>query len=349
MAGLRVVIVGGGIGGLAAAIALLSKGAQVQVYEQAQALGDVGACVVLAPNSLRVLSRLGVEDRVARLGVRFTDLQFHRADGTVVSRETYSAPENMRLGLHRADLVAAQAACLPQEVVYTGYQCVGFAQDDQRAVVTFANGVSVEADVVVAADGIHSTLQRYVVEPREPVFSGVMAYRGVIPTQRVQEWPLGATRFWVGHGKQLLVYPVRAGELLNYVGFVPTDEQMRESWSAPGDPAQLSAEFAQGWDPLVERIFSQIETTFRWGLYDREPLPRWSQGRLTLLACCPTWGKVPTRPSKMGWRWRHCSKVEAPLMSRTFWFATRSCGVSGQHCFNRAPGAMLHAWARRSP
>lgn len=255
----------------------------MQVYEQAQELGDVGAGVVLAPNSLRVLSRLGVEDRVARVGVRFTDSQFRRADGTVVSSETYSAPGNMRLALHRADLVTALAASLPQEVVYTGYQCVGFAQDDQRAVVTFTNGISVEADVVVAADGIHSTLQRYVVEPREPVFSGVVAYRGVIPTQRVQEWPLGATRFWVGHGKHLLAYPVCAGELLNFVGFVPADEQMRESWSAPGDPAQLSAEFGQGWDPLVERIFSQVETTFRWGLYDREPLPRWSQGRLTLL------------------------------------------------------------------
>jgi salicylate hydroxylase len=150
-------------------------------------------------------------------------------------------------------------------------------------VVTFANGVRAEAEVVVGADGIHSTLQRHVVEPREPVFSGTVAYRGVIPARRVSEWPAGARRMWIGHGQFLLVYPVRAGELLNYVGVVLADEQMRESWSAPGDPAQLAAAFAEGWDPLVGRLLAQVETTFRWGLYDRDPLTRWSRGRLTLL------------------------------------------------------------------
>jgi salicylate hydroxylase len=278
MAELRVAIIGGGIGGLSAAVALLSRGAQVQVYEQAPRLDEVGAGVALQPNGLRVLERLSVGDRVAGVGARFTEWRFCQMDGTVVSRETFTT-----LGLHRADLVTALVASLPQDVVHTGHRCVGFAQDDRRAVVTFDNGVSVEADVVVAADGIHSTLQRYVVEPREPVFSGVVAYRGVMPARRVPEWPEGAFRVWAGYGKHLLVFPVRGGELLNYVGFVPADEQMRESWSASGDPAQLSAEFAEGWDPMVGRILSQVETTFRWGLYDREPLPRWSQGRLTLL------------------------------------------------------------------
>ena len=79
-------------------------------------------------------------------------------------------------------------------------------------------------------------------------------------------------RNWLGAGKHFLVFPVRASELVNYVGFVPTDEQMKESWSAPGDPAALAQEFA-GWDPLVEAIIAQVKTTFRWGLYDREPLP----------------------------------------------------------------------------
>ncbi|MGH2588545.1 MAG: FAD-dependent monooxygenase, partial [Dehalococcoidia bacterium] len=95
-------------------------------------------------------------------------------------------------------------------------------------------------------------------------------------------WPAGAMRNWLSAGKHFLVYPVRAGQFLNYVGFVPTDEQMKESWSAPGDPAALAQEFA-GWDPLVEAIIARVDTTFRWGLYDREPLPRWTRGRLTLL------------------------------------------------------------------
>jgi salicylate hydroxylase len=187
------------------------------------------------------------------------------------------------LGLHRADLVTDLAAHLPEEVVQTGHQCVAFAQDAQRAMVTFTSGAQAEAEVVVGADGIHSTLQHDVVAPREPVFSGTVAYRGLIPAAQVPEWPAGSFRIWLGAGKLLLVYPVRAGELLNFVGAVPADEQMRESWSAPGDPAQLAAAFADGWEPLVGRILAQVKTTFRWGLYDRDPLPHWSWGRLTLL------------------------------------------------------------------
>ena len=149
--------------------------------------------------------------------------------------------------------------------------------------VSFDNGVSVEADVVIAADGIHSTLQRYVIERLPPVFSGVVAHRGVIPAARVPDWSWPrALVNWVGKGKHFLVFPVRAGTLLNDVGFVSADEQMRESWSAPGDPAVLTAEFAD-WDPWLSRLLSRVDATFRWGLYDRDPLPRWTHGRLTLL------------------------------------------------------------------
>jgi salicylate hydroxylase len=184
-------------------------------------------------------------------------------------------------GMHRADLLEMLASNLPGDVVRTDHRCIGFEQDEEHATVSFENGEHIEADVVVGADGIHSTLQQYVVAPSAPLFSGSVAYRGVVPAERVS-WPAGATRMWVGAGKHFLAYPVRAGEMLNYVGFVPTDEQMKESWSAPGDPAALAQEFA-GWDAQVERIIAQIDATFRWGLYDREPLPRWTRGRLTLL------------------------------------------------------------------
>ena len=170
---------------------------------------------------------------------------------------------------------------LPTDIIATGHRCVGFEQSADEATVTFANGERVRADVVVGADGIHSALQQYVVEPSPPVPSGSMAYRGVISAASVN-WPAGVMRNWLGPGKRFMVYPLRAGELLNYVGFVPTDEQMKESWSAAGDPASLAAEFA-GWDPLVREVISQVSVCFRWGIYDREPLPRWSRGRLTLL------------------------------------------------------------------
>ena len=108
-----------------------------------------------------------------------------------------------------------------------------------------------------------------------------MAYRGVISAASV-DWPRGAMRNWMGPDKRFMVYPLRANQLINYVGFVPMDEQMKESWSAPGDPAALAREFAD-WDPVISAIIAQVETTFRWGLYDRDPLPTWTRGRLTLL------------------------------------------------------------------
>jgi salicylate hydroxylase len=134
---------------------------------------------------------------------------------------------------------------------------------------------------VIGADGIHSVLQQYVVEPAEPVFSGTVAYRGLVPAARLPGWPQ-LLLVWGGEGKHLLTFPVRAGQLINFVGFVPADRQMHESWLAPGDPAALADEFAH-WSPDVRRLADQIETTFKWGLYDRNPLPKWINGRLALL------------------------------------------------------------------
>ncbi|MDT7792814.1 MAG: hypothetical protein QOD59_2250 [Mycobacterium sp.] len=284
MRSMRVLVVGGGIGGLSAALAMRFAGAKVRVYEQAAEFGEVGAGVGLFPNSMRILQRLGVAGPVTRLAAPIDEWWMLAPGGSVVSHQVAGSDGPISsLGMYRPDLVAELAARLPRGALHTGYRCVAFRQDDRYAVVTFDNGVSVEADVVIAADDIHSTLQRCVVKPRRPVFSGVVAYRGVMPAARVPGWPWPhALVNWVGQGKHFLVFPVRAGTLLNYVGFLPAGEQMGESWSAPGDPAVLAAEFAD-WDPRLSRLISRIDTTFRWGLYDRDPLPRWINGRLALL------------------------------------------------------------------
>jgi len=280
---LRAAIVGGGIGGVAAANALRQRGVDVSIYEQAAALTEVGAGVALQPNGIRVLRRLGFGDALIRLGARWRDPQFRRADGSPIAPmwPPELASEIEFYGMHRADLLGMLVAALPLDIVTTGHRCIGFEQNDDEAIITFASGARVTADVVIAADGIHSTLQQFVVPPSAPLPSASVAYRGIVSAASVC-WPPQAMRNWLGAGKHFLVYPVRAGELLNFVGFVPTDEQMRESWSAPGDPAALAKEFA-GWDPMVETIIAQVSTTFRWGLYDREPLPTWTRGRLTLL------------------------------------------------------------------
>jgi salicylate hydroxylase len=184
--------------------------------------------------------------------------------------------------MHRADLVEFLAHALPPDIVLTGHRCTGFEQDGNRAHLSFANGATVEADIVIGADGIHSELRPYVYPPSLPVFSGSVAYRGTVPHTLVPHWPTNAWQMWLGKGKHFLTFPVRAGKLINYVGFVPADQGMKESWSSPGEPDVLRQEFA-GWDPRIESVLKQVEMTFRWALYDREPLPSWTRGRLTLL------------------------------------------------------------------
>jgi salicylate hydroxylase len=280
-----VAIIGGGIGGLFTAIALRGAGMHASVYEQAPELGEIGAGVFLTPNSVRQLERVGLGPEVERWGARVGfESRYLREDGTPIApvQVTDSSGWNATYGMHRADLVAMLAARLPPGVVHTGHRCTGFRQDDDVARLSFANGATVEAELVVAADGIHSELRHHVVPPSRPVFSGSVAYRGLVPHERVPDWPTDRWLMWLGKGKHFLVFPVRAGGLVNYVGFVPADEAMQESWSAPGDPDQLRAEFA-GWDGRIGGLLREVRHTFRWALYDREPLPSWTRGRLTLL------------------------------------------------------------------
>ena len=280
-----VVIVGGGIGGLFTANAFSARGVPVSVYEQAPALGEIGAGVFLTPNSVRHLERIGLGPAVEKWGARVgTSSRYFRHDGTPIApvQVTDSSGWNATFGMHRADLVAILADAMPAQVVHTGHRCTGFEQDDNGARVSFSNGRVASADVVIAADGIHSELRPFVFPPSRPVFSGSVAYRGVLPHERVPDWPTDAWLMWLGKAKHFLTFPVRARQLINYVGFVPADEEMKESWSAPGDPDVLRREFA-GWDPRIERLLQHVQMTFRWALYDREPLPAWTKGRLTLL------------------------------------------------------------------
>jgi salicylate hydroxylase len=285
MAEWRIVVVGGGIGGLFAAKALIAHGFQVLVYEQAPILSEVGAGVFLTPNSVRQLQRVGLGPAVERWGARVgPESRYFRHDGAPIApvQVTDSSGWNATFGMHRADLVEFLAAALPAGIVHTGHRCTGFEQDREKARVSFANGTVVEADLVIGADGIHSDLRPHVFPPSNPVFSGSIAYRGVVSHKLIPRWPTNAWLMWLGKGKHFLTFPVRAGELINYVGFVPADQEMKESWSAPGDPDLLRLEF-NGWDPRIESLLQQVQTTFRWALYDREPLETWTRGRLTLL------------------------------------------------------------------
>src|SRR3984957_4219799 len=189
--GLDIAIVGGGIGGLFAANALLAQGLRVAVYEQAPEIGEIGAGVFLTPNSVRHLQRIGLGPAVEKWGARVgPDSRYFPHDGAPIAplQATESSGWNATFGMHRADLVEMLANALPAGTVHAGHRCTGFEQDSDTARVSFANGASIEADLVIAADGIHSELRPYVFASSRPVFSGSVAYRGLVAHERVPEW-----------------------------------------------------------------------------------------------------------------------------------------------------------------
>lgn len=288
-------VVGGGIGGLAAAIALLQAGWDVRVYEQAGARRAAGAGIQLAPNCTRILRRLGVLPALGDVAVRPTTFEFRRwDDGRLLSatplgddiERAYGAPY---LHAHRADLMAVLAAAVPAHRVEVGRRCVGVAHCDGPTKIRFADGSSEVADLVVGADGIHSVVRQALFGDERPRFTGHVAYRGLVPAERVPE-PSPDRRCTVrlGPGTHLVHYFVSAGRYLNVVCVVEEGTWTRESWTDHGDVAELRAAFA-GWHPTVTEIVAALDAPLKWALFDRDPFPRWSRGVVTLLgdACHP--------------------------------------------------------------
>jgi len=220
-----VAIVGGGIGGLFAANALLARGLRVAVYEQATAIGEIGAGVFVTPNAVRHLESIGLGGAVERWGARVgPGSAYFRHDGAPIApvQVTDAAGWNACFGMHRADYIEFLAAHLPAGIIRTGHRAVGFEQTAEIARVKFANGTVAEADVVIGADGIHSELRPHVFPPSKPLFHGTISYRGLVPREHLPDWPMDRWQLWAGPSKHFLVFPVRHGEMVNYVGFVPT-------------------------------------------------------------------------------------------------------------------------------
>ncbi|WP_165310714.1 FAD-dependent monooxygenase [Microbacterium protaetiae] len=282
---MKIAIIGAGIGGLTAAAALRRHGIDVEVYEQARALGEVGAGISLASNGWRLLERLGILDQVEKIGSPLDKGYFQlRSDGSFISTlRAPGAPRHKRVfGVHRADLIEVLASVLPDDVIRTGHRLQSLTQNGHGVRLVFEGGAVTEADAVIGADGIHSIVRREIVDEVEPRPSGTAAYRALVPVESADDWEWGTSKIWIGPGRHFLVYPVRADRLINVVAVVPAQGGERDSWSAPGDPAQLAAEFA-GWEPAVERLISRVTDTFQWGLFDRAPLQTWTNGRLALL------------------------------------------------------------------
>jgi len=287
---MQAIVVGAGIGGLTAAIALRAAGLDVAVYEQADALREVGAGIQLAPNATRLLHRLGLADALRRVGVKPEAIEHKRwQDGRILLRQPLGETCEQTFGapyyhLYRPDLLAVLAERLPPGVVRLGHRCVAVAQDPDAVTLTFADGGSARAPAVVGADGIHSTIRALLLGPDSPRFSGSIAYRGLVPAERVEHLRLPRySNGWLGPERHFVHYYVGArARLLNFVAIVPARDWRVESWSATGEVADALAEF-DGWHETVRTIIGAADRTHRWALYDREPLETWSVRRIALL------------------------------------------------------------------
>jgi len=286
---MRIIVIGAGIGGLAAALTLRRAGFEVQVFEQASELREVGAGIQISPNAARILQRLGLEQPMRRMGVRPRATVIRRwDDGRVLARQPLADACERDFGapyyhFHRAELLDVLSAAVPAGVVHLDHRCVGLTQRGDHVEVHFHSGATADADVVVGADGIHSTVRNGIMGPESPRFSGHVAYRGLVPATRVAHLGIevGASVWW-GPDHHFVHYFVGEGaRYLNWVALTPGEWRV-ESWTARGEVADALKEF-EGWHPQVRAIIGAVETTNRWALYDRAPLPRWTVGRVTLM------------------------------------------------------------------
>ncbi len=288
---MQVAVIGAGLGGLTAALALARRGIAVTVFEQAEALGEVGAGITVSPNAGRVLDHLGLGEAVRARGVlpgtqHIRDL----ATGATIRTIARDSDLEARHGapyrhLHRADLHALLASALEAAApgsIRLGHRLVAVTPE---GAMRFANGTAVAADIVIGADGVRSTVRDCCHRTMPPAFTGQVAWRGLVPAEAlpdpVRDEPPG---IFVGPARLVLRYPVRGGALANYAIFVETADWQEESWSTPSTRAELLAHLPDACPSVHALVAATPEPwLFKWALFAREPLESWTAGRVTLL------------------------------------------------------------------
>ena len=286
---LKILIAGGGIGGITALLALRQRGIAAELFEQAPAFGQVGAGIQVSCNATRILRALGLGDALARV-TYYPEGRDYRAWDS--GERLYYTPLGQRAEkhfgapyytAHRADLLDVLLSGLGKDGFHLNARIERFDQDADGVTLTLADGRIAAGDILIGADGIHSTVRGQMFGKELPRYTGNVAWRGLVPAERVAHLDVArVTGVWMGPNRSIVQYYVAAGRAFNWIGISRSEQPARESWLAEGRVEDALAEYS-GWHDTIRTIITATPKLLRQALYDREPLPDWQVGRVVLL------------------------------------------------------------------
>jgi salicylate hydroxylase len=289
MADLKVLVVGGGIGGITTVLALRQRGIDVQLYEQAPAFGQVGAGIQVSSNAARILLKLGLGEALRQVAT-YPEGRDYR--GWETGERLYYTPLGQKAEVHfgspyyaahRAELLDVLLSGLGRHGFVLGSRVERVDQDANGVTLTLNDGKTAHGDILIGADGIHSIVRAQLFGKELPRYTGNVAWRGLVPAERIAHLDLGSVvGVWMGPNRSIVQYYVSAGKTFNWIGISRSSEPARESWLAEGRVEDALAEY-HGWHSTIRTIIGATPRVLRQALYDREPLPDWQVGRIVLI------------------------------------------------------------------